>query len=61
MRLVSLVSGFSTAERLEEVESFFSNNPAPAAQRTIEQAKERIKLNLAWLNKYSGDMEAFLK
>ena len=61
MRLVSLVSGFSSLERLDEVERFFSANPTPAAERTIEQAKERIKLNSAWVNKYSKDLEAFLK
>ena len=61
MRLVSLVSGFSTLERLKEVEDFFSRNPTPAAERTIEQAKERIRLNSAWLNKYSGEVEDFLR
>ena len=61
MRLVSLVSGFSTLERLKEVEDFFSSNPTPAAERTIEQAKERIRLNSAWLNKYSGEVEDFLR
>ena len=60
MRLVSLVSGFSSLERLEEVELFFSNNPTPAAERTIEQAKERIRLNSAWLGKYSTEIEDFL-
>ena len=43
MRLVSLVSGFSSLERLDEVETFFAANPTPAAERTIEQEKERIE------------------
>ena len=60
MRLVSIVAGLSSRERLEEVELFFSNNPTPAAERTIEQAKERIRLNSAWLGKYSTEIEDFL-
>ncbi len=61
MRLVSLVSGFSSLERLDEVETFFAANPTPAAERTIEQAKERIKLNSAWVDKYSKELATFLK
>ena len=60
MRLVSIVSGFTTKERLKEVELFFEENPTPAADRTIRQAKERIRLNRAWLSKYSGQISDFL-
>ena len=61
MRLVSIVSGFTTIERLKEVEQFFEDNPTPAAERTIRQAKERIRLNQAWLSKYSGQVSDFLR
>ncbi len=61
MRLVSIVSGFTTRERLKEVELFFAENPTPAAERTIRQAKERIRLNQAWLSKYSGQISDFLR
>jgi len=61
MRLVSIVSGFTTSERLKEVELFFEENPTPAAERTIRQAKERIRLNQAWLSKYSGQISDFLR
>jgi lysyl-tRNA synthetase class I len=60
MRLVSLVSGFTTNERLEEVSQFFNDNPTPAAERTIKQAKERIQLNISWLTKYQAEIEDFL-
>ena len=60
MRLVSLVSGFTTNERLEEVSQFFNDNPTPAAERTIKQAKERIQLNISWLSKYQAEIEDFL-
>lgn len=61
MRLVSLVSGFSAPDRLKEVEDFFSKNPTPAAARTIDQAKERIRLNVAWLDRYSEEIGQFLE
>ena len=61
MRLVSIVSGFSSHSRLEEVEAFFQNNPTPAAERTIEQAKERIRLNSDWVSQYSAEVEKFLQ
>ena len=60
MRLVSLVSGFKTQEELEDVEKFFTDNPTPAAGRTIKQALERIRLNLTWIKKYSTDIEQFI-
>ena len=60
MRLVSIVSGFTTSERLKEVETFFEENPTPAAERTIRQAKERIRLNQSWLETYSDQLSKFL-
>jgi aminopeptidase N len=49
MRLVSICSAFNTQEKAEEVDSFFVEHPAPAADRTIRQALERIRLNIKWL------------
>jgi puromycin-sensitive aminopeptidase len=60
MRLVSLVSGFKTQQELEDVEQFFTDNPTPAAGRTIKQALERIRLNLTWIDKYTPEIEKFL-
>jgi len=60
MRLVSLVSGFKTQQELEDVEKFFTDNPTPAAGRTIKQALERVKLNLTWIDKYTSEIEKFL-
>jgi puromycin-sensitive aminopeptidase len=50
MRIVSISSGFSTSEKLHDVEQFFLSQPTPAAERTIQQSIERIKLNVAWIN-----------
>ena len=49
MRLVSIVNSFTTEERMADVEKFFTDNPAPAAERTIRQALERMRLNIRWL------------
>ena len=49
MRLVSICNSFTTEERRADVEGFFAGHPAPAAERTIRQALERIRLNIRWL------------
>ena len=49
MRLVSVCSNFVESEKIAEVEAFFQEHPAPAAERTIRQALERIRLNSRWL------------
>ena len=49
MRLVSIVNSFTTDEQRADVEQFFANHPAPAAERTIRQALERMRLNIRWL------------
>jgi puromycin-sensitive aminopeptidase len=49
MRLVSICNSFTTDEQREDVENFFTENPAPAAERTIRQALERMRLNIRWV------------
>ena len=56
MRLVSITSGFTTREKAEEVERFFSDHPAPAAERSVRQSLERIRLNVAWLDRNRDDL-----
>ena len=51
MRLVSFTSGFTSEEKRQDVEQFFADHPAPAAERSIRQALERISLNIAWLDR----------
>ena len=59
MRLVSFTSGFASEEKLEDVERFFAEHPAPAAERSIRQALERIRLNIAWLDRNRADLAAW--
>ncbi|PKB73275.1 MAG: hypothetical protein BZY75_02675 [SAR202 cluster bacterium Io17-Chloro-G7] len=60
MRLVSVCGNFSTADKLADVESFFTENPAPAAERTIRQALERIRLNIRWLERNREEVAGWL-
>ena len=59
MRLVSLTSSFTTDEKREDVERFFADHPAPAAERTIRQSLERMRLNIAWLDRNRADLAAW--
>jgi aminopeptidase 2 len=49
MRLVSICNSFTTEEQMADVERFFTDNPTPAAERTIRQALERMRLNIRWV------------
>ena len=56
MRLVSICSHFNSQEKADEVDSFFAEHPVPAAERTIRQALERIRLNIKWLEQNRQEM-----
>ena len=56
MQLVSFTSAFTTEERREDVERFFRDHPAPAAERTIQQSLERIRINIAWLERNRDEL-----
>ncbi|HEU0022699.1 MAG TPA: ERAP1-like C-terminal domain-containing protein, partial [Dehalococcoidia bacterium] len=56
MRLVSITNQFADLEKLTDVETFFQEHPAPAAERTIRQALERIRLNAAWLENNRSEL-----
>ena len=61
MRLVSICGTFSTADKLEDVKSFFEQHPTPAAERTIQQSLERINLNIRWLERNNTQLVAMFK
>ena len=42
MYIVEITSGFSSEERRAEVEQFFTDNPTPAAERTVRQCLEKM-------------------
>ena len=60
MRLVSVCGNFTSPESLSDVENFFAEHPVPAAERTIRQATERIRLNIKWLERNRDELAAWL-
>ncbi|MDX1534133.1 MAG: M1 family metallopeptidase [Thermoplasmata archaeon] len=59
-RIVGITDAFTTLERAEEVEAFFEAHPTPAANRRIQQALERIRLNRTWLTKNRASLADWL-
>lgn len=51
MRLVAITGSFTSEEKATEIEDFFKSHPTPAAERTIRQSLERIRINSAWLER----------
>lgn len=60
MRLVSICGNFTSQENLDDVESFFADHPAPAAERTIRQALERVRLNIRWLERNREEVAGWI-
>ena len=50
MRLASITGFFNSTDLATDVEAFFKENPAPSANRTIQQSLERIRLNTQWIH-----------
>ncbi|MFQ6028558.1 MAG: M1 family metallopeptidase [Dehalococcoidia bacterium] len=61
MRLVSICSNFTTEAKQQDVESFFQEHPVPAAERTIRQSLERVRLNIKWLEKNRQELAAWFR
>ena len=59
MRLVSICGNFTSQQRLNDVEAFFVEHRTPAAERTIRQALERIRLNIKWLERNREELAAW--
>ena len=47
---------FASEERRTQVETFFQEHSAPAAERTIRQSLERIRLNATWLERNRSEL-----
>ncbi len=60
MRLVAITERFTTHQRLEDVQRFFADNPAPGAERTVRQSLETIRLNIAWLDRNRKELADWL-
>lgn len=59
---VDAVGGvFNTTGKAQEIEDFFSKNPAAGAERKVKQAVERTKLRAAWRERDLNDIKNFLR
>ncbi|CAK8674637.1 unnamed protein product [Clavelina lepadiformis] len=61
-RLVkSTTENFGTREMANEIETFFNNNPAAAAERTVQQSIEQIKQKSDWWDREGEAISDWLK
>jgi puromycin-sensitive aminopeptidase len=60
MRLVGMTAMFTTEEQRQDVERFFADHSAPAAERTLRQSLERVRLNVAWLERNREELDGWL-
>ena len=60
--LADIVKKFATPQRLEEMETFYANNPEAGAGANYRKiALETVKSNIAFLQNYSMDVSHWLK
>jgi puromycin-sensitive aminopeptidase len=60
-RLIEGIGSFASSTMLAEIESFFTTHPAEELQLTIKQGIERIKANIAWLERDGDKISVFLE
>lgn len=60
-KLVAILGNHTTLKDLKDARKFFSKNKAPGAERTLEQAFERIESNIAWIKDDLKDIQKWLK
>ena len=59
-RLVKAISASAEKKHLQAFTEFFKTHDAPGATRSIEQVKERLESNIAWLERDGKNIEKFL-
>jgi puromycin-sensitive aminopeptidase len=59
-RILSSLDRYTTSKDLKEIKNFFKKNPAPGAERTLEQMYEKITSNIAWIKDDGKDIKNWL-
>ena len=59
-RLVKAISGSAEEKHFKSFKKFFATHDAPGAKRAIEQVKEKLEGNVAWLRRDGKKIEKFL-
>jgi puromycin-sensitive aminopeptidase len=60
-RLIKAIEGSAEIKHLKSFKKFFSTHDAPGAKRVIDQTKERLESNIAWLKRDGKIIERFFK
>ncbi len=59
-RAVVAIGGSAEIKHFKGISTFFRTHPAPGAKRAIDQLKERLEGNIAWLKRDEKIIERFL-
>jgi len=59
-KLMYILGNYTTEKELKDIKNFFKKNTAPGAERTLEQAYERIESNIAWLKDDKSSIKSWL-
>jgi puromycin-sensitive aminopeptidase len=59
-KFISVLGTHTKTEDLNDIKKFFKKNVAPGAERTLEQAYEKIASNIAWIKDDKKDIENWL-
>ncbi|KXJ16551.1 Puromycin-sensitive aminopeptidase [Exaiptasia diaphana] len=61
-RLVKCTTeNFASEEKAKEIEQFFAKHSVAAAERTVQQSLENVRLNIAWLSRDADSTKAWLQ
>ncbi len=60
-RLIKAIGGNAEIKDLKSFKKFFDKHDAPGAKRAVEQTKERLESNIAWLKRDGKKIQKFLK
>ncbi|CBY32724.1 unnamed protein product [Oikopleura dioica] len=58
--LNNAIARFDTAEKADEIEKYFNDNPIETARRAVSQALETVRLKAKWLERDGDDIRQFL-
>jgi len=60
-RMLSSLDRYTTEKDLKDIKKFWSSNVAPGAERTLEQAYEKIASNIAWIKDDKKNIKKWLE
>jgi len=55
-----ITENFCTEDSLQDVQTFFTENPFPGTERSVKQSLESIRVNIDWLSRDLQSIHTFL-